>query len=59
MMIVALAAILLGLYVHIYRLIEDEDDFAMSILLMEGEIVCGLAAVAWGCWYLMKLARKL
>ena len=55
MAIIVFVGISLGLYVHICRLIEKEDDFAMAFLLMEGAILVFFCAVAWGLYLLVKL----
>jgi len=58
MTILAVVAISLGLYVHICRLIEDQDDFAMPILFTEAVILAFLGAVVWGTYWLVKLLKN-
>jgi hypothetical protein len=59
MAIIVFVAISLGLYVHICRLVEKEDDFAMGFLLIEGAILAFFCAVAWGLYLLVKLGQRL
>jgi hypothetical protein len=48
MKIVAVAGIVLGVYVHIERLVEDEDDFAFSILKLEAAVLAVALVIALG-----------
>ncbi len=58
MKIVAFLAVLAGISIHIKRIVEREEDFAVSILLFEGEVLAVLLGVALGIRYFTNLARK-
>ena len=58
MKIAAIAGIVLSFYVHIQRLIEDEDDFAVSILMLEAAVLAVVLVIAWGIRRFVRVVQK-
>ncbi len=58
MKVVAIAGIVLGFYVHIQRLIEDEDDFAFSILVLEAAVLAVVLVIAWGIRRFVRVVQR-
>jgi hypothetical protein len=54
MIVVAVAAVALGLYAHVRSLLRDEDEFAIPVLLLEGFVVSVLGAI---CFAILRVIR--
>ncbi len=58
MIAVAVAAVVLGLVVHIQTLVRDEDDFAVPILVIEGIAMSVVLAIVLAIVFAVRLVRK-
>ena len=58
MVAVAVMAIALGATVHVLSLMQDEGEFAASILLLEGIGAFAILNVAFGVGCMVRLAHK-
>jgi hypothetical protein len=58
MIAVAVVGLILGLVVQIQVLVNDEDDFALSILILEAFAASVLAAIALAVGFVVRSVRK-
>src|SRR4051794_40659448 len=55
---VGITGTLLGLVVHVRAVVREEDDFAVSVLMLEGIALVVLAAIAYGVGIFVGIIRN-